>query len=313
MKAIQLTGFGGVENLELTELDRPEVGAGQVLIESKAISINPVDVKTRLGKGVAAQLKDHLPALIGWDISGTILEVGTGVDTFTAGQEVFGMIAFPSSGKTYAEFVVANASELTIKPRIVSHEEAAAASLAALTAWQALTVHGRFQPNDRLLIHAASGGVGHYAIQIAKYFGAHVIATSSAANKSFVKSLGADEHIDYHNQQFDGMLSEVDFVLDCMGGEYIDRSIKIMKKGGTIISLPTGLNESVSEKAAAAGMTGKAIRVHPDGNHMKAIAELMAERILRSHIDKRYDFENMAAAHAHVESGRTAGKVVLSF
>lgn len=313
MKAIQLNGFCGVENLELTEMDRPEVAPGQVLIESKAISINPVDVKTRLGKGVAAQIRDHLPAVIGWDIAGTIVEVGADVDIFTKGQEVFGMIAFPSSSKTYAEYVLANAGELTIKPRIVSPEEAAAASLAALTAWQALTVHGRFQPNDRVLIHAASGGVGHYAVQIAKYFGAHVIATSSAANRSFVKSLGADEHIDYKTQRFEEVLRDVDFVLDSLGGENIDRSIKTMKKGGTIVSLPTGLNESVSEKAEAAGMTGKAVRVRPNGNDMKSIAELMAERKIKSHIDKRYDFEDLALAHAHVESGRTVGKVVLSF
>jgi len=313
MKAIILKDFGGVENLQLTEKEVPAVGAGEVLVKLNAISINPVDVKTRSGKGIAGLIKDQLPVILGWDISGTITEVGAEVTQFKTGDEVFAMLAFPGLGNTYAEYVVAKADELALKPENVSHNDAAAATLAALTAWQALTTHANVQAGQRVLIHAAAGGVGHYAVQMAKHLGAYVIGTASAANRDFVLGLGADEHVDYRAQPFEEVIQDIDFVLDSMGGDYIDRSLKVTKKGGTIISIPSGLNETVTEKAKALGINGYTIRVKPNGDDMEQIAGLLADSKIRSHVSGVFPFEEMAAAHQQIETGRTVGKVVLTF
>jgi NADPH:quinone reductase-like Zn-dependent oxidoreductase len=250
---------------------------------------------------------------LGWDISGEITEVGADVTGFKPGDEVFAMIAFPQSGKAYAEYVKAKADELALKPAGVSHEEAAAATLAALTAWQAFHTNAPVKPGDRVLIHAASGGVGHYAVQIAKHLGAYVIATSSAANRDFVLGLGADEHIDYKAQPFETATGDIDFVLDTIGGEYIDRSLQVMKKGGTIISIVSGMNETVTPKANALGINGHNTRVKPNAENMSTIAGLLQKGIIKSHVSKVFPFEQMADAHLQLESGRTVGKVVLTF
>ncbi len=311
MKAIILKEFGGVENLEFTELPVPEITDGEVLVQLKSISLNPVDIKTRSGRGVAGLLKDQMPVVLGWDISGVVTKVGAGVDGFELGDEVFSMINFPKPGKTYAEYVVAQASELALKPANINHDEAAAATLAALTAWQALTLHGNIKAGDRVLIHAASGGVGHFAVQIAKHLGAHVIGTSSLANKEFVLSLGADEHVDYSAQPFETVIKDIDFVLDAIGGEYIDRSLTITKKGGTVISIPSGLNETVTEKAKALGIHGYTIKVKPSGDDMRTVAGFLEKGIIRSHVSQTFPFNKMADAHRQLESGRTVGKVIV--
>ena len=312
MKAIILKDFGAVDQLEQIDLPVPEISGNEVLIQTKAISINPIDVKTRAGRGIAPLIKDEMPAVLGWDISGIVVQVGGLVSRFKVGDEVFGMIAFPKLGKAYAEYVAAAANELVLKPASVSHVEAAPATVAGLTAWQALTQYAKIKTGDRVLIHAASGGVGHYAVQLAKYFGAYVVGTSSAANRDFVLSLGADEHIDYKNKPFEEVTSDIDFVLDAIGGEYIDRSLKVMKDGGTIVCIPSGMNELVAEKAKAANKYGYVMRAKSGAEDMKVIADLLAEGRLRSHIDKIYPLEEMAAAHQHIESGRTVGKIVLT-
>ena len=313
MKAIILKDFGGTENLALTELPMPTIQNNEVLVKLKAISINPVDVKTRAGRGVAGTIKDQMPAVIGWDFSGVVTEVGSEVDNFKPGDEVFAMISFPKLGKTYAEYVAAPASELALKPGTVSHEHAAATTLAALTAWQALTVHSNVKQGDKVLIHAASGGVGHFAVQLAKHLGAYVIGTSSVENKDFVLSIGADEHIDYKAQPFENVAKDIDFVLDTIGDDYIDRSLTIMKKGGTIVSIVSGKNESVSEKAGAMGLHGKVMRVHASGEDMKTMAGFLERGIITPHIHETFPFEKMAEAHAQIESGRTVGRVALVF
>jgi NADPH:quinone reductase-like Zn-dependent oxidoreductase len=313
MKAIILKDFGGTENLTITDVPVPATATGEVLIQTKAISINPVDAKTRAGKGVAGLIKDEMPTIIGWDISGLITEVGSGVSNFKAGDEVFAMLNFPKPGKTYAEYVVANASQLALKPANISHAEAAAATLAALTAWQAFTLHGKVKSGDRVLIHAASGGVGHYAVQMAKHLGAYVITTSSADNKEFVLSLGADEHIDYKAQPFETVTGDIDFVLDTIGGEYIDRSLTVTKRGGTVISIPSGLNETVVEKAKNLGIHGATMKVQPNGADMQTIASLLEQGVIKSHVSQMFSFEQMAEAHAQIESGRTVGKIILTF
>jgi NADPH:quinone reductase-like Zn-dependent oxidoreductase len=313
MKAIILKDFGGVENLTATNIPIPTIQADEVLVQLKSISINPVDVKTRSGKGVAGLIKDQMPAILGWDISGIVTGAGIDVHNFKPGDEVFAMIAFPKLGKTYAEYVSAKANELALKPANISHDEAAAATLAALTAWQALTTHGNIKTGDRVLIHAASGGVGHYAVQLAKHLGAYVIATSSLANKDFVLSLGADEHVDYKAQPFENVVKDIDFVLDAIGGEYIDRSLTITKKGGTVISIPSGLNETVTEKAKSLGINGYTIRVHPSDKDMQTLAGFLEKGIIKSHVSKTFPFDQMADAHLQLESGRTVGKVTLAF
>ena len=313
MKAIILKQFGGVENLTMTELPIPMVMEDEVLVKIKSISINPVDVKTRSGRGVSAVLKNDNPMILGWDLSGTIEMSGAAVKNFKTGDEVFAMVRFPQSGKVYAEYAAVPATQLALKPADVTHGEAAAACLAALTAWQSLTINYKLSPGEKVLIHAASGGVGHYAVQMAKYLGAYVIGTSSAANKDFILSLGADEHIDYKAKPFESVVKNMDFVLDTMGGEYIDRSLKTIKKGGTIISIPSGLNEHVREKAEALGIQGFSTRVKPDGTNMQEIADLLERKIVVSHLQKIFPFDQMADAHLQIESGRTVGKVSLSF
>ena len=312
MKAIILKQFGGVENLLITELPVPIATEEEVLVKIKSISINPVDVKTRSGKGVSAVLKNDNPMILGWDLSGTIEGAGAKVRNFKKGDEVFAMVRFPHSGKVYAEYAAVPASQLALKPADITHEEAAAACLAALTAWQSLTINYELKSGERVLIHAASGGVGHYAVQMAKYLGAYVIGTSSAVNKNFVMSMGADEHIDYKKKHFESIVNNIDIVLDTLGGEYIDRSLKTIKKGGTIISIVSGLNEHVKERAEALRIQGFSTRVKPDETNMQEIADLLERKILISHLQKIFPFDQIADAHLQLESGRTVGKVSLT-
>ncbi len=310
MKAIILKEFGSADQLQRQELQIPEVKDQEVLIKVKAISINPVDIKTREGKGVAGKIRDENPMILGWDISG-IVETSRS-EEFKAGDEVFGMVNFPGHGKAYAEYVAAPANQLALKPKQTSHTDAAAATLAALTAWQVLVDHAKIKAGDRVLIHAAAGGVGHYAVQIAKHLGAYVIGTSSAAKRQFVLSLGADEHIDYTAGPLEQFTSDIDFVLDAIGGENIDKSLKVIKKGGTIISIPSGLREAVAEKAKAMGINGYFTMVESSGHNMQQIARLLENGTLKSHVSQLFDFEQMADAHQALETGRTQGKIVIT-
>ena len=313
MKAIALNEFGGVENLMYIEAEKPQPAHGEVLIKTIALSINPVDVKTRAGYGMAGRLKDQLPLILGWDISGTVTAVGAGVTQFKTGDEVFGMVNFPKHARAYAQYVAAPDNELALKPANITYNHAAAATLAALTAYQSIThILGGIKPGQKVLVHGASGGVGHFAVQIAKHLGAYVIGTSSAVNKEFVLSLGADEHIDYNTQRFEDVVSDVDVVLDNVGGEIIDRSLTILKNTGHIISYPGGGNTITKDKAAAAGKNGHVYMVWPDGNDMQAIANLLEQGIIKAHVSNTFDFNDMAAAHLQIESGRTVGKIVVT-
>ena len=311
MVAFILKDFGGTENLIKAVVPLPVVRDNEVLVKVKAISINPVDIKTRLGKGQADRLKDFKPIILGWDISGIVAETGRLVTSFKKGDEVFGMVNFPGHGKAYAEFVSAPEEDLALKPDIVSHEEAAAASLAALTAWQILKEKATIKPGDKVLIHAAAGGVGHFAVQMARYLGAYVIGTASGTNRDFVLSLGASEHIDYQVQHFEDVLNNMDFVLDTIGGEYMDRSMNVLKPGGTIFCIPSGACENIAEKAKARGFNGSTFRVHSNGENMKEISDLLQKRLVKSYISKRYSFDEIPSAHLQIETGKTKGKVVV--
>jgi len=311
MKAIILKDFGGPDKLEIKEIPDPFINENEVLIKSRAIGLNPVDIKTRKGKGQAAKLRNENPMILGWDVSGVIVETGADVSKFKKGDEVFGMINLPGVGKTYAELVAAPQDQITKKPAGISHEDAAAASLAAMTAWQALVDQAKIKSGQKILIHAASGGVGHFAVQIAKHFGAYVIGTSSAANKEFVRSLGADEHIDYRSVRFEEVSPMVDVVLDAIGGENIDRSLKVLKEGGTIVSLPSGISESVGEKAAAQHKKGFFFFVHSNSSDMDRIAALLQKGSIRPYVSQKFTFEEISKAHELLESGKVKGKLVL--
>ena len=311
MKAIILKQPGSVEELQITDLVTPTLADHEVLIQVKAISINPVDVKTRAGKGVYGRIKNENPLIIGWDIAGIVTSAGKDVTRFKAGDEVFGMVNFPGHGKAYAEYVTAPETQLALKPANVTFEAAATATLTALTAWQAMVHNAKVKAGQKVLVHAASGGVGHFAVQLAKHLGAHVTGSSSAKNKDFVLSLGTDVHIDYHDYDWENHPEEFDFVLDAIGGDNIDKSISVTKPGGTIISIPTGLNEHVTEKAKAKGVHGYFMLVQSNGDDMQQIASLLESGVLKAHVSETFVFEDMAAAHLQVESGRTVGKVVV--
>lgn len=310
MKAIILENAGGTENLKLREVEKPNIKKGEVLVEVKSISINPIDVKTRSGKGAFQKLKDENPLILGWDISGIVVE--TNSSKFKLNDEVFGMINFPGHGKGYAQFVAASENHLALKPKNINFEEAAATTLAALTALQAIQ-KAEIKEGQNVLIHAASGGVGHFAVQIAKYLEASVTGTSSEKNRDFVLNLGADQHIDYKNYDWEKSEEKFDFILDTIGGENIDNSIKVLKEGGTIISIPSGLNDDVEEKAASVNANGFKMLVHSDGRDMEELAKLLEEGFIKPHIYKTFKFNEMSEAHKELEKGRTVGKIVVNF
>lgn len=312
MKAIILTQPGGVENLQITEIEKPEPAKGEVLIKVKAISINPVDWKTRKGTGIYGRLKEQNPLIIGWDLSGVVESVGDDVVEFKAGDEVFGMVNFPGHGKAYADYVVAPATHLALKPANISHEEAAAATLAALTAWQVLVTYGNVQPGQKVLVHAAAGGVGHYGVQIAKHLGAYVIGTSSAAKKEIVLELGADEHIDYTTQRFEEVVTDADLVFDTIGGENFARSLDAVKKNGWVISIPSGMSGDVEAKAKAKGVNATAMLVESSAKDMRELAALLADGKLRSIIDSVYPFDKMGEAHTELEKAKATGKIIVT-
>ena len=311
MKAIVLSGFGGPENLVITNLPTPDIADNEVLIKVKAIGINPIDIKTRKGKGMAVALKEMHPIILGWDISGTVIKTGSKVNLFKTGDEVFGMINFPGHGKAYAEYVAAPETHLAHKPQNISHVEAAAASLAAMTAWQILNERVKIKKGDRVLIHSAAGGVGHYAVQMARHLGAWVAGTASDKNKDFVLSLGTSLYIDYEKEKFENVLSNMDFVLDSMGGEYTSRSFKVLKPGGTIICLPSGQSENITEEAKELGLTGDHFRVWSDSRNINEIAQMLEKGILKSFVSKTYTLDDIAEAHLQIESGKTKGKIVI--
>ncbi|MBW8687403.1 NADP-dependent oxidoreductase [Chitinophaga sp. B61] len=311
MKAIIINEFGGTDKLIHTDVAIPEIKDDEVLVQVRAISINPVDAKTRAGKGMAGKLKSAFPITLGWDISGVVTATGSAVTAFKTGDEVFGMVNFPGHGKAYAEYVAAPAAHLALKPANITHQQAAAATLAALTAYQALYQQVNLQPGQRILVHAAAGGVGHFVVQLARHIGAHVIGTSSAGNKDFVRALGADEHIDYKSHAFEDIVKDVDVVFDALGGDNIVRSIPVVKPGGAIVSIPTGVQPEVAAQAAEKNVRAFFFLVQSSGEDMQAIADLLEKGVLHPYVN-HYDFSQMDLAHQQQESGSTRGKIVLT-
>jgi NADPH:quinone reductase-like Zn-dependent oxidoreductase len=308
MLAITQDGFGGPEVLVPAKIDRPVPGPTEVLVRVHATSVNPVDWKTRAGGGVAMST----PAVVGWDVSGVVEEAGPGVTRFAAGDEVYGMPRFPHPARAYAEYVTAPSRHLARKPRTLDHEHAAALPLAGLTAWQALVDTADVQAGQRVLVHAAAGGVGHLAVQIAKARGAYVIGTASAGNHDFLRELGVDEPVDYRATDFAAAVRDVDVVLDAIGGEYTTRSIATLAAGGLLVSIRGGASDEALAAAAAAAVRVAALMVEPDHAGLEGLTALVEAGRLRVEVARVLPLPAAAEAHRLGEAGRTRGKIVLS-
>jgi NADPH:quinone reductase-like Zn-dependent oxidoreductase len=308
MKAAVIETYGAPEVLQVQDVPRPEPADGEVRVRVLAASVNPVDTKTRSGKSLAGQYGAR-PVILGWDVSGVVDALGSGVSELAVGDEVYGMIRFPEEGKAYAEYATTPASHVARKPKNLSHVEAAAVPLAALTAWQALFEAGDLRPGQRVLIHAAAGGVGHFAVQLAHWKGAVVAGTASAAKADFVRGLGADEVIDYNAKPFEEQVAPVDVVLDSLGGETQQRSLKVLKKGGRLVTI---LALEVDEKQAAEhGIQASRTLVRPEANQLAELAKLIESGALKPHVSATFPLAEAAEAHRLSETGRTQGKIVL--
>ncbi|MDA3628639.1 NADP-dependent oxidoreductase [Saccharopolyspora sp. WRP15-2] len=308
MRAISQDEFGGPEVLREVELPRPEPGPSQVLVQVHAAGVNPTDWKHRAQQ----RFLGTPPYVLGWDVSGVVVAVGTGVTLHKPGDEVFGMLPYPHGAGSHAEYVTGPARAFVPKPSEVDHVQAGAIPLVALTAWQALVDTAHLQAGQRVLIHAAAGGVGHAAVQIAKARGAYVIGTASAGKHEFLRGLGADELIDYRETDFADVVSEVDVVLDTIGGDYRGRSLRTLRRGGVLVSiLPYGQEELAAE-AEQLGMRAETMLVEADQAGMRAIAALVKSGQLRAEIAATFPLAEAAKAHELGETGRTTGKIVLT-
>lgn len=313
MKAMILKEFGGVENFVIEEIPQPQISENEVLIKVSAIGINPVDVKTRKGLGMAAQFKRSQPIVLGWDISGVITQAGKNIKYFMPGDEVFGTINFPGVGNAYSEYVATPVNQIAKKPSNISHVQAAASTLSALTAWQALVDTGNIKKGDKVLIHGATGGVGNFAIQIAKYFDTYIVGTTSETGLSFAKELGADEVIDYKNQRFEEISNNFDLILDTIGGENFIRSLKVLKPDGTIILLPSDKSSEAQKEANKSHINNyHHILMHSSGKDMDKIASMLKTGSIHACVDKTFPFEQLPEAHKTLENGKIKGKVVVT-
>jgi len=319
MKAIILKAVGGPENLELAEIDLPSIKDDEVLVKVKAISINPVDAFARRNQdslNYVLQLKgDEKHIILGWDIAGIVTEVGPAVTRFKVGDEVFGMVKFVGQANGYAEYVAAPENDIVLKPGNISFEEAAGVGIAAMTAWQSVVIGGKVKKDDKVVITGASGGVGHYAVQFAKHFGAYVIAVASADNRDFVLGLGADEFIDYQTQVFEELVTDADIVHDAVWSDdvrHIERSLKVIKSGGTLLSLIVDFDDEISEKLKSKNVTGYRVFVHKSEEDLAAIAKLLATGEVETHVSQTFSLEEMAKAHALIQTKNAVGKIIVT-
>jgi NADPH:quinone reductase-like Zn-dependent oxidoreductase len=311
MRVITQLATGGPEVLELGEAEIPEPLPTEIRVRVGAAGVNPVDWKTRAGAGVAAVIGPP-PFTVGWDVAGTVDAVGRGVTRFAVGDAVFGMPWFPRMAGGYAEFVTAPSRHFAHRPAGLSEVEAAGLSLAGLTAWQCLVDIAALQPGQRVLVHAAAGGVGHLAVQIAKARGAYVIGTASAAKHNLLHDLGIDEAIDYRAEAFEKAIDPVDIVLDLIGGDVAARSLDILHPEGRLICLPSAAAADALAAAAERGLRATAMLVEPDGNGLDALARLVDDRRLRVLVTETFPLERASHAHRAGELGHTTGKLVLT-
>jgi NADPH:quinone reductase-like Zn-dependent oxidoreductase len=306
MRAISQDALGGPDVLREIEIERPEPGLSQILVQVHAAGVNPTDWKNRAD----TRWLGAPPFVLGWDVSGVVAATGYGVTLYKPGDEVFGMLPYPGGVGSHAEYVCGPARAFAFKPGNIDHVQAGALPLAALTAWQALVDTAQVSAGQRVLIHGAAGGVGHLAVQIARARGAYVIGTASAANHDLVRELGADEVIDYRETDFATAVPDADVVLDPFG-DYSARSLRVLRPGGVLIALllfPSG----VAAEAARLGIRAEVLLVEADHAGMTAIADLVSRGSLRPVIAGTFPMSRAAAAHELGETGHVAGKLVLT-
>lgn len=306
MKAVYIERYGGRETLQFGELPMPELGPNDVLIRERAAAVNPVDWKIREGY-LQKRRQYTFPLILGWDVAGVIEAIGEHVHHFRVGDEVFARPDINRNG-TYAQYVAVDESLVAKKPKNITFEEAASIPLAGLTAWQSLREIAQVSPGQKVLVHGGAGGVGIYAIQLAKIFGAYVATTCRADNAEFVRSYGADEVIDYRTQAFDELLSGYDVVFDTLGGEVQQRSFRVLKKGGILVSIVSPPDENLASRY---GVRGAYFFLEPDGEKLAQIGKLVEEGKLRPVVGAVFPLSEVAKAHELSESHHARGKIVL--
>lgn len=309
MRAIIIDEYGGKEKLKEADVPMPKAESHQVVVKEKATSINPIDWKLREGY-LQEMMPWEFPIILGWDVAGEIVEVGSEVTDWKIGDRVF---ARPDTTRfgTYAEYTAVDDNLLAYIPESISYEEAAAAPLAGLTAWQALVDYGKLAKGEKVLIHAGSGGVGTYAIQLAKSKGAYVISTASEKNRELLLSLGVDQFIDYKNEDFTEIVSDVDVVIDTMGGEVLNNSFKVIKPHtGRVVSIAGDADKELIEKA---DVVFHNIWLEPDGKQLTQLAQLMEQGKVKSIIGATYPLtaKGVYDAHALSETHHAVGKIVI--
>ena len=308
MKAARINEYGGKDVLRLVaDAPKPQPAAGQVLVEVHAAGVNPFDWKVREG-----YMKDAIPlkfpATLGGDVSGTVAEVGEGVTGFEVGQPVYGQANAVSGEGSYAEFTSVKAESLTAKPEGLDYETAAAAPLAGVSAYQALVDHAELKPGQKILIHGGAGGIGSFAIQLAKHIGAYVAATAATEDINYVKGLGADEVIDYKTQDFSSIVKDYDVVFDTVGGDTFSKSHGVLAKGGIIVSMAAQPDENLAKQY---GVKSIYQSTQVTRARLQKLTELLEQKVLTVHIDKVFPLEEAGDAQAYLQAGKHHGKVVL--
>jgi len=306
MKAVRLHDYGDATKLAYEDAPRPKPAKGELLIRVRAAGINPVDWKIRSGM-FRGGIDYAMLAMLGFDVAGEVEELGEGAKGFGKGDRVFACLALTRGGG-YAQYAIVTDKEAAAIPADVEFATAGATPLAALTAWQSLFDKAGLSKGQTVLVHAGAGGVGHFAVQFAKWRGARVIATASATNIEFVKELGADEVIDYKATKFEDVAKDVDVVLDTVGGDTTNRSAVVLRKGGILVSIVGDPDPAVF---AARGLRMATPLVEPSGAQLAEIAKLMTSGAVRTHLSARFPLKDAAKAHQKSETGRTRGKIVL--
>ena len=306
MNCVCIYHYGGPEMLTYAEAPRPRCGPGEVLVQVHAAGVNPVDWKIREGY-LKEQLKHTFPLVLGWDVSGAITETGPGTSRLKTGDEVFSRPDLLRDG-AYAEFIVIKESEVARKPRTLDHVHAAALPLAGLAAWQSLVEAAQLASGQRVLIHAAAGGVGSLAVQLAKTRGAYVVATASARNHDYLRGLGADEIIDYEHMRFEDLAPAMNVVLDTIGGDTQERSWKTLKPGGILVSL---VSPPSAKTAANLGLREAFVFVQPNAAQLEMIGGLVDAGKLKSDVETVLPLAEAKRAQALSQGGHTRGKIVL--
>jgi NADPH:quinone reductase-like Zn-dependent oxidoreductase len=311
MRVITQLSTGGPEVLELGEAEIPEPLPTEIRVRVGAAGVNPVDWKTRAGAGMAAVIGPP-PFTVGWDVAGTVDAIGPGVTRFAVGDAVLGMPWFPRQAGAYAEFVTAPSRHFAHRPAGLTEVEAAALPLAGLTAWQSLVDIAAVQPGQRVLVHAAAGGVGHLAVQIAKARGAYVIGTASVGKHDLLFDLGIDEAVDYRSEAFEKVVDPVDLVYDLIGGDVARRSLDVLEPDGRLICLPSAAAAEAMAAAVERELRATGMLVEPDGHGLEELTRLVDQRRLRVLVSETFPLERASHAHRAGELGHTTGKLVLT-